>query len=180
VIRLKTAKVIAFTLFICSKAYSQNLFTAANADDPAIQQILTSLEKEGYAAFQGGFVLCEHQYARIDSLQTLISNNTIDSLFHSKNGSLRAAAFILYAKRFNNKDSVLKKFDELVKQDYITFSLDCTDALTFSNIARFCYRVLTVNNFFYKPAFDLTKRDKNRLKSALAFYENVELKTIEP
>ena len=178
--RIKTVKAIALTLLICSKGCSQNLFTAGRTDDNAVQQILAELEKEGYAGFQGGYVLCEHQYLRIDSLHKMVSNDAIDSLFHSRNGSFRAAAFILYAKRFNNRDSVLKKFEELTKQDYITFSMDCSDALTFSNIARFCYRVLTVNNFFYKPAFDLTKRDRNRLKNALAFYERVELKSIEP
>ena len=146
-----------------------------------IGQILSELKSQGQTGFSltnketnknyEGYRICEHDYLKVDSLNGLLINSQIDTLLNCANGTLKAVGFILFAKRHNYKDSVIKKLSEILSQDYIVMASSCSDAISYSNIARYCYNLLTNDNFFFKPNFQLNRADKIRIERNMGFYE---------
>jgi hypothetical protein len=118
-----------------------------------------------------GYRICDHHYIQVDSLNQLLTDLQIDALLSCKNGTLKTIGFILYSKRHNDKESVIKKLREILSQEYIVMTNGCSDAIQFSSLGRITYDLLTKTNFFLKPNFKLTKEDKALLDLDLASYE---------
>jgi hypothetical protein len=118
-----------------------------------------------------GYRICEHHYVQVDSLNQLLTDLQIDTLLSCKNGALKTVGFILYSKRHNDKESVIKKLREILNQEYIVMTNSCSDAIHFSSLGQLNYDLLTKANFFLKPNFKLTKEDKALLDLDLAYYE---------
>jgi hypothetical protein len=155
---------------------------ACLADTASISgQILERVKKDGFASFTitnkrtgkkyQGYRICEHHSLQMDSLNQIITDLQIDSLFSCDNGTLKNVAFILFAKRHNNKESVVKKLNEILNQEYIVMTNSCSDAIQMTNLGRLSFGLLTKPNFFIKPNFKLTKKDKALIELELAYYE---------
>lgn len=146
-----------------------------------VGKILSEIKSQGQASFiltvkktdkkYKGYRICEHNYLQVDSLHSLLTDLQIDSLLTCQNGTLKVVGFILFSRRHNSKDTVLQKLSYILRQEYIVMASSCSDAITFSNIARYCYDLLTKSNFFYKPSFQLDKTDKMRLEKDIDLYE---------
>jgi len=145
-------------------------------------EILKRVKMEGYAAatvtvkktgkkYQG-YRICENHYLQIDSLNHILTDLQIDSLLACDNGTLKTVGFILYAKRHNDKESVLGKLQEILKQEYVIMTSSCSDALQFISLGQLYYDLLTKPNLLLKPNFKLTKEDKALIEVELANYEN--------
>jgi hypothetical protein len=144
-------------------------------------QIIERIKSDGFASViitvkktgnkYQGYRICDHQYIQVDSLNQLLTNLQIDALLSCKNGTLKTVGFILYSKRHNDKENVIKKLREILSQEYIVMTNGCSDAIQFSSLGRITYDLLTKTNFFLKPNFKLTKEDKALLDLDLASYE---------
>ena len=144
-------------------------------------QILQRLKAEGIAGLiitnkrtgkkYQGYRICEHHYLQIDSLNEILTDLQVDSLFNCDNGTLKTTAFILFAKRHNNKDSVVKKLKEILNQEYIVMTSSCSDAIQMTSLGKLNYDLLTISNFLFKPNFKLTRKDKTLIELDLAYYE---------
>jgi hypothetical protein len=151
-------------------------------DTPSLSgQIIGRIKSDGFAGatitikktgnkYQG-YRICEHHYVQVDSLNGLLTDLQIDTLLSCTNGTLKTVGFILYSKRHNDKESVIKKLREILSQEYIVMTNSCSDAIQFSSLGRITYDLLTKTNFFLKPNFKLTKEDKALLDLDLASYE---------
>ncbi|MBS1511778.1 MAG: hypothetical protein JST86_13105 [Bacteroidetes bacterium] len=168
------------TLFFSTTSYGQS--KVCLADTSSISgQILTRLSSEGIAGISvtnkrtgkkyQGYRLCEHHYLQIDSLNQSLSNSQIDTLLKCDNGTLKTVAFILFAKRHNNKYSVVKKLTELLNQEYVVMTRSCSDAIQMTSLGQFNYDLLTKSNFFFNPKFKLTRKDIATIQLDLAYYE---------
>lgn len=145
-------------------------------------EILHRVRIEGYAAVSvsikktekkyQGYRICENHYLQIDSLNQILTDPQIDSLITCDNGTLKTVGFILYAKRHNDKESVLGKLREILKQEYVFMTSSCSDALQFISLGQLNYNLLTKPNFLLKPNFKLSKEDKALIEVELANYEN--------
>lgn len=133
---------------------------------------LTVTNKRTGKKYQG-YRVCEHSYLQVDSLNLLLTDIEIDSLLNCENGSLKTIGFILFAKRHNTKKQVVGKLKELLNQEYIVMTGSCSDAIQMTSFGRFNYGLLTSPNFFFKPNFKLTKKDKALIEVELAYYELV-------
>lgn len=144
-------------------------------------QIIQRIKNDGFASFiltnkktekkYQGYRICEHHYIQIDSLNQLLNDAQIDTLLTCDNGTLKTVGFIIYSKRQNKKEQVLKKLKELLSQEYIVMTGSCSDAISMSSLGRFNYDLLTRSNTLFKPNFKLTKKDKVLIDLDLAFYE---------
>lgn len=144
-------------------------------------QIIQRIKSEGFASLTmtnkrtgrkyQGYRICEHHYIQIDSLNRLLNDAQIDTLLACENGTLKTVGFILYSKRHNTKEQVVKKLKELLNQEYIVMTGSCSDAISMSSLGRFNYGLLTQANFLFKPNFKLTKKDKALIDLDLAYYE---------
>ena len=79
--------------------------------------------------------------------------------------------FILFANRHNEKQSVVKKLEEILNQEYTAMTSSCSDAIQMTSLGKFNYDLLTKSNFFFKPNFKLTGKDKSLIELDLAYYE---------
>ncbi|MFN8291892.1 MAG: hypothetical protein U0U70_16660 [Chitinophagaceae bacterium] len=168
------------TLTFLTTSYGQN--RVCLADTSSISgKILQRLSSEGIAGISvtnkrtgkkyQGYRLCEHHYLQIDSLNQSLSNPQIDTLFNCDNGTLKTVAFILFAKRHNNRESVVKKLTELLNQEYVVMTSNCSDAIQMTSLGQFNYDLLTKANFLFKPKFKLTKKDVATIQLDLTYYE---------
>jgi hypothetical protein len=171
---------ILSSLFFSTITFGQINSCLADTISPG-GQILQRVKAEGIAGLiitnkktgkkYQGYRICEHHYLQIDSLNQFLSTSQIDSLFDCDNGTLKTIAFILFAKRHNNKDSVIKKLTEILNQEYIVMTSSCSDAIQMTSLGKFNYDLLTKSNFLFKPNFKLTKKDKSLVELDLAYYE---------
>lgn len=116
---------------------------------------------------------CEYRHLPIDSLNEILTDSQIDSLFNCDNGALKAIAFILFAKRNNNKEIILRKLNEILNQEYIFMAGSCTDAVELTNLGRLNYQLLIIPNLLFKPNFKLTRKDKKIMELKLANYDKL-------
>ncbi|MEJ8818145.1 hypothetical protein [Lacibacter sp. H407] len=144
-------------------------------------QILQRLKADGIAGLivtnknsgkkYQGYRVCEHHYLQIDSLNEILTYSQVDSLLNCENGTLKTTAFILFAKRHNNKDSVIKKLKEILNQEYIVMTTSCSDAIQTTSLGKLNYDLLIKPNSLFKPSFRLTKQDQALIELDLAYYE---------
>ncbi len=131
----------------------------------------TTLEVRKTKKRYKSYRICERNLIQIDSLNNSITNSQIDSLFYCKNGTLKMAGFILFAKRNNEKASIFKKVKEILDDEYIVMTNSCSDAITINNIGSVIYDFLTQHNSIFKPKFIITQDDRELLKYYIANYE---------
>jgi hypothetical protein len=171
---------IFISLSFSTASSGQNNFCLSDSLSPG-GQILQRLKAEGIAGLTitnkrtgkkyQGYKICEHHYIQIDSLKQLLSDSQIDSLLTCDNGTLKTVGFILFSNRHNNKESVVKKLKELLNQEYTVMTSSCSDAIQMTSLGKFNYDLLTKPNFFFKPNFKLTGKDKSLIELDLAYYE---------
>jgi len=118
-----------------------------------------------------GYRICEHNYLQIDSLKQLLSDSQIDTLLTCDNGTLKTVGFILFSNRHNDKESVVKKLKDILNQEYIIMARGCSDAIQMKSLGKLNYDLLTKPNFFFKPNFKLTAKEKSLIELDLANYE---------
>lgn len=167
--------IILFFLLISSISFAQN--DILNDSISSRGKIIQKLKREGLAPISftnksNGIKLqcyrvCEHFNDDISILNKELNEVEIETLFKSKNGTLKAIAFIIYAIRNNNQELVINKLNETIKQDFTLFTKDCSDAIGTSSIARFEYELLIKKNIFYKPNFKLRRKEKEKLELEL-------------
>src|SRR6516162_6497330 len=171
---------ILITVFGAVKSSGQIAELTSNPHKDITNRILSEIQTKG--SMSGGITLGNYgkpyryyrlcAYLEIDTLSEYCTIGEIDALLYHPNGSLRAVGFILYAKRYNNKDSVLKVFHLLLEQEYTMFNLSgCSDAVTISNLARYCYTLMSGRISYFKPSFTLNKADTIRIERDIDFYE---------
>ena len=145
-------------------------------------QILQQIKKGGFGSLTltvkrtgkkySSYRLCDHYHVQVDSLNKLLSNEQVDTLLSCSNGALKAVGYILYSKRHNNKADVTTKLEGLLNQEYMVMTTSCSDAITLSSLGNFIYSLITQPNFFFKPNFELTTRDKELIQQKLLNYES--------
>jgi hypothetical protein len=113
-----------------------------------------------------GFRLCDHFYLDIQALNKELSKEDIETLFNSDNGALKAVSFILFAIRNNEKELVINKLNEVIKQDFTLMTKNCSDAISTISLARFNYKLL-LEPFFYKANFKLSRKEKQIIEIEL-------------
>lgn len=134
------------TLFFSAVSFGQNNSCLTDTTSTS-GQILLRLTSDGVAGVSitnkrtgkkyQGYRICEHHYLQIDSLNRFLTNSQVDSLSNCDNGTLKTVAFILFAKRHNNKDSVIKKLTEILNQEYIVMTSSCSDAIQMTSLGMF-------------------------------------------
>jgi 5-formaminoimidazole-4-carboxamide-1-beta-D-ribofuranosyl 5'-monophosphate synthetase len=169
-----------FSSFFSFQAVGQQGYCLADTTSTS-GQIIQRIQSDGFASVTitnkntgkkyQGYRICEHHYVQVDSLNQLLTNSQIDTLLSCNNGALKTVGFILYSKRHNDKESVIKKLKEILSQEYIVMTSSCSDAIQFSSLGKLNYDLLTKANLFLNPNFKLTKEDKALLELDLAYYE---------
>ena len=168
------------TLIFSTACFGQNKNCLTDTTS-ASGQILLRLTSEGLAGLSitnkrtgkkyQGYRICEHHYLQVDSLNQILTDSQIDSLSSCDNGTLKTVAFILFAKRHNNKESVVKKLKEILNQEYVVMTNSCSDAIQMTSLGQLNYDLLTKSNFLFKANFKLTKKDRALIELDLAYYE---------
>ena len=171
---------VIISLSFTTISSGQNNFCLSDTLSPG-GQILQRLKAEGIASLTitnkktgkkyQGYRICENHYIQIDSLKQLLSNSQIDTLLNCDNGTLKTVGFILFSNRHNDKESVVKKLKEILNQEYTVMTSSCSDAIQMTSLGKFNYDLLTKPNFFFKPTFKLTGKDKSLIELDLAYYE---------
>ena len=166
--------------FLSTVTFGQylNCFSDTSSNGGQILQRLSTYGRSGFSMtvkktgkkYQG-YRICEHNYLQIDSLNQILNDSQIDSLFNCDNGSIKIVAFILFSKRHNDKENVLMKLKEILTQEYIAMASSCSDAIQITSLGRVSYDLLTKTNFLFKPNFKLTKEDKALIDFDLNLYE---------
>jgi hypothetical protein len=110
-----------------------------------------------------GYKICENQNSEIQKLDKLISNKELDELFHSKNGTLKCVAFIIFANRNNEKEILLKKLNEIFEENYLVIVPNCSDVSKTENIYKFCVELVAYPKVYFKPSFKLSDVEKMNL-----------------
>ena len=169
-----------FTSFFSAQAVGQKSYCLADTTSTS-GSIIERIKDDGFASVTvtnkktgknyQGYRICEHHYVQVDSLNLLLTDLQIDTLLSCTNGALKTVGFILYSKRHNDKESIIKKLKEILNQEYIVMTSSCSDAIQFLSLGQLNYNLLTKANFFLKPNFKLTKQDKALIELDLAYYE---------
>ena len=146
-----------FTSFFSFQAIGQQGYCPADTTSTS-GQIIERIKGDGFASVTitnkktgkkyQGYRICEHHYVQVDSLNQLLTDLQIDALLSCNNGTLKTVGFILYSKRHNNKESVIKKLKEILNQEYIVMTSSCSDAIQVSSLGRLNCELLTKANFF--------------------------------
>ncbi len=178
---MKNCLLITLTVLLASSVNGQSCLHEENIDDPAIQ-LAYQIRKSGETKYQvtmnssqkvyQGYLLCDDSYLLIDSLNKHIRDRQIDTLLNCPNGSLKVTGFLLYAKRHNDKDKVLKLLNYILQQDFCLMTRSCSGTFVLSNAGRICYTFLTEQNNFFKPEFELTKAEIRTFDNNVSYYEH--------
>lgn len=163
---------------ITSFGQDQNCFSDTTSTSGKILQRLVAYSLTGSSItiiktgkkFQS-YRFCEYLYLPIDCLNEIPTDSQIDSLFNCNNGALKTIAFILFAKRYNNKEFILKKLNEILNQKYIFMERSCSDAVQGTNLGRLNYQLLITPNLLFKPNFKMTRKDKKMMELKLGNYD---------
>jgi hypothetical protein len=117
------------------------------------------------------YKLFENQYVDVQKLETIISDNEIEQLQSSPNGTLKCVGFILFAKRNNKKELVMSELNKILKQEYTIMTQSCSDAISIESLPQYCYHLITDKNFFFKPSFKLKKRERKDYSLKMMVFE---------
>lgn len=174
--RLLSILILYFTSLTVAGQTNRSLFDTSSLAGQIIKTlvedgragIMTDKQERTYQIYR----ICQRHYLQVDTLNQFLNSTEIDTLLSSDNGTLKTVGFILFCKRNNYKEAVVGKLKELLNEQYIPMLTSyCSDAISFSNLARFNYSLLTKANLFFKPSFKLTKKEKALIELDIAYYE---------
>jgi hypothetical protein len=105
------------------------------------------------------FQFCEKWNNKISKLDKLMSDDELESLKASNNGTLKFISYLISAKRNNNKEFILGLLDSITNEKKIFMAWGCDRNESSFSYQMYLLRVLSVKNNLFKPNNDLTQSE---------------------
>jgi len=137
------SKYYAILLLLCFQSFGQNILNdSISAKGKILKQlkkdgkIKISLEGFGCSKLIPGYRICKAD-SNIEALNKTLTNREIDLLSTSENPTIKFVAFILFAKRNNNKRVLVEKLKHIFDTERFILMSDACEPIVATSISSF-------------------------------------------